>query len=84
MKSSTGSRTLVILALCPILTGSALALTPFSENFKATKLNTSRWTLKNAGKGKLTQASGRLNFTVAASPTDDDYGILTLRNNRPG
>jgi hypothetical protein len=84
MKSSIGSSTLAILAICPILTGSALALTPFSDNFKATSLNTTRWTLENAGTGKLTQASGRLNFTVAASPTDDDYGILTLRNNRPG
>lgn len=80
----TRSRILAILAVCPILTGSAFALTPFSEKFKATKLNTSRWSLEKGGKGKLAQASGRLSFTVASSPTEDDYAILNLRNNRPG
>jgi hypothetical protein len=35
-------------------------------------------------RGKLSQAGGRLNYTTSKPTTDDDYAMLTLRNNRPG
>lgn len=77
-------KTITTLAACHLLAGHASALSPFSDNFNAAKLNTSRWTLKNDAKGKLVQSSGRLNFTVASPPTGDDSATLELRNNQPG
>ena len=53
MKTSS----IILLAACQLLTGTAFALTPLSENFNATALNQSRWTLKNYGKGKLSTFS---------------------------
>lgn len=70
-------------AACHLLAGSSSALTPFTDEFNATKLDTSRWSLTNAAKGKLALKSGRLNFTVASPPSDDDYAFLDLRNNQP-
>jgi hypothetical protein len=78
------TNTIITLGACQFLTGTALALTPFSDNFNATALNTSRWTLENYAKGKLTQGAGKVNFTVAATPTGDDFSTLELKNNRPG
>lgn len=83
MKSPT-SKAIITLAACQLLSGNAFALTPFSDNFKAASLNTSRWSLHNYAKGKLTQSSGRINFTVATPPTNDDFATLDLRNNQPG
>lgn len=77
-------KTIAALAACHLLAGHASALSPFSDNFNAAKLNTSRWTLKNFAKGKLAQSSGRLNYLVASPPTDDDFATLELRNNQPG
>ena len=78
------TNSIILLAACQLLTGTAFALTPLSENFNATALNQSRWTLKNYGKGKLAQSSGKVDFTVAGSPTGDDFSTLELKNNRPG
>lgn len=78
------TNTIILFAASQFLAGTALALTPFSDNFNATALNKSRWKLENSGKGKLAQSGGRVNFTVAASPTNDDFSILELKNNRPG
>jgi hypothetical protein len=74
----------IAIALVPVLTGTASALTPVSDNFNAATLNTNRWSLQKGGKGGLKQAAGRLNFTAARPPSEDDYAILDLRNNRPG
>lgn len=73
----------ITLAACQLLTGTAAALTPISDNFNATVLSNSRWTLKNYAKGKLALKSGKMNFTVAAGPTGDDFSVLELKNNRP-
>lgn len=83
MKSPLSKAT-VMIAACHLLPGVASALTPVSDNFNSAALKTNRWSLKNYAKGKLTQKSGRLNFTVAKPPTGDDYSILELRNNQPG
>lgn len=72
----------IILAI-PFLFQNALALTPVSDNFNSKLLNAARWTSESGGGGKLSQASGRVNYT-AVRASDDDYSILTLRNNRPG
>lgn len=74
----------ILFALLPVLTGTASALTPVSDDFSAAALNTSRWLYEKGGKGKLAQTTGRLNYTAAKPPTEDDYAILDLRNNRPG
>ena len=74
----------IIFAAFPLLIGTASALTPFNDNFNATALNKIRWTLKNYAKGKLMQGGGKMNFTVAGSPTGDDFSVLELKNNRPG
>jgi hypothetical protein len=67
-----------------VATPSVLALTPASDSFNAALLNATLWSVERGGSGKLVQKNGRLNFTVASSPTDDDYSIITLKNNRPG
>lgn len=77
-------KTTAALTACQLLAGHASALTPFSDNFNAAKLNTSRWLVKNSGNGKLLQSAGRLNFTVAKPPADGDGATIELRNNQPG
>jgi hypothetical protein len=72
-----------ILAIIPFLFQNAMALTPVSDNFNSRLLNTARWTSESGSGGKLTQSSGRVNYT-ALRASDDGYGMLTLRNNRPG
>ena len=74
----------ITLAACQLLTGTAAALTPISDNFNATVLSDSCWTLKNYAKGKLALKGGKMNFTVAVGPTGDDFSVLELKNNRPG
>ncbi len=78
------SQLIITLAACQFITGNCLALTPFSDKFNAKTLNKSRWTLKNHGKGRLAPGNGRVNFTVAAKPTGDDFSTIDLKNNRPG
>ncbi len=75
---------LIVLAGSLLLADTTLALTPFSDNFNSDSLNSKRWGLKNYNKGKLSQGSGRLNFAIGSPPTDDDFSILELRNNKPG
>ena len=74
----------LIVAATPCFVETCLALTPASDNFNAASLNKNRWTLENAGKGKLAPAGGKIGFTVGSGPTGDDFGILELKNNRPG
>lgn len=61
-----------------------MALTPASDNFNAKLLSATRWTTEVGDRGRLTQSGGRLNYTAASPTTEDDYAVLTLRNNRPG
>lgn len=75
--------TFVILGLV-VTTSSLLALTPASDSFNAALLNATLWSAQKAGSGKLVQKNGRVNYMVSSSPTQDDYSILTLKNNRPG
>ncbi len=70
------------LAACHLFGTTAFALTPFSDNFNATALKSTRWTLKNYAKGKLSLSGGKFNFTVSG-PTGDDFSTLELKNNRP-
>jgi hypothetical protein len=72
-----------ILAIIPFLFQNAMALTPVSDNFNSRLLNAARWTSESGSGGKLTQSSGRVNFTTSRA-IDDPYAMLTLRNNRPG
>lgn len=78
------SQITITLAACQLLTGTCFGLTPLSENFNATALNTTRWTLKNYGKGRLTQSGGKMNFTISTSLLFDGFPTLELKNNRPG
>ncbi len=73
----------IVLGTFPLLNGTAFAIAPYSDNFYATALNKSRWTLKNYAEGKLARKGGKVNFTVAG-PTGDDFSILDLKNNNPG
>lgn len=75
---------LIGISILTIGLNSANALTPFSDAFSATSLNTTRWSLQNGGTGKLRQATSRINYTATSPATDDDYSIMTLRANRPG
>lgn len=73
-----------LITLLPILTEIASALTPVSDDFNAATLNANRWIYQKGGKGTFTQAAGLLKFKAALPVTNDDFAILTLRNNRPG
>lgn len=77
-------QTKVSLLAFLILANSAVAVTPASDKFNTALLQASRWSVTKGAKGKLTQSGGRVNYTAASPTTEDDYGILTLRNNRPG
>jgi hypothetical protein len=74
------------ISLVPFLflTATASALTPVSDDFNAASLNANRWIYQKGGKGTLTQAAGLLNYKAALPITNDDFAILTLRNNQPG
>jgi hypothetical protein len=72
-----------LLLTIPFLFQNAMALTPVSDNFNARLLNAARWSSESGAGGKLTQSSGRVNYTTSRA-SDDPYAILTLRNNRPG
>ncbi|MCU0748107.1 MAG: hypothetical protein MUF13_00985 [Akkermansiaceae bacterium] len=76
-------KTTPLLLAIPFLFQNAMALTPVSDNFNARLLNATRWTSESGAGGKLTQSSGRVNYTTLRA-SDDDYAVLTLRNNRPG
>lgn len=73
----------ILLLTIPFLFQNAMALTPVSDNFNAKLLSAARWTSEAGAGGKLTQSSGRVNYTTSRA-SDDDYAILFLRNNRPG
>jgi hypothetical protein len=75
---------LLTLATCQLLAGTSFALTPFSDKFDAATLSGARWKLNNYAKAKLAPGDKVLNFIVASKPTEDDYSILELKNNRPG
>jgi hypothetical protein len=74
---------LTTATILPFLTGTSLALTPFSDNFNAQALNESRWSLQNFGNAKLSLGKKKFNFTVA-KPSGDDYSVLEMKNNTPG
>lgn len=78
------SRILIAATAVPLFGGSALALTPFSDNFNANSIKSANWKVENSSKGSFLANQNKLNFTVAGKPTDDDYSILTLKKNRPG
>ena len=69
---------------CQFLLGTSSALTPFSDNFNAAKLNTTNWLAGGEGGAKLKQSGGRLNFTVPSNLADEDYAFIQLLNSQPG
>lgn len=68
-----------------LLTVDCLALTPFSDNFNADKLDTTSWLPGQYGKGaKLTQSNGRLNFVMPDAKSREVDVWLELLTSRPG
>lgn len=77
-------RLLSAASALPLLTGTALALTPTKDSFNGKTIKKTRWDVENSStKAAFLPANGKLNFTVAGKPTDDDYSILTLKKVRP-
>ncbi len=73
------------LAGFAFLTGNSLALTPFSDNFNAAKLDTVNWLPGNFGTGaKLNQSGGRLNFTMPVKKDAEVDSYLELATSHPG
>ena len=72
-------------AALSFFTGNCLALTPFSDEFNAAKLDKVNWLPGAYGVGgRLTQSNGRLNFAVpVAKPYEIDVW-LELHANHPG
>ncbi len=68
---------LVTLAALP-----AHAVTPFSENFSATPLNASRWSLTKEG-GLLKPSNGKLLYSVTTVGSDS-LSYIMLRGIQPG
>lgn len=83
MKTKTLMLGLVSFGLNPF-TGGAFALTPFSDNFNAPKLNTDAWTPGGEGGAKLKQTNGVLRFLVPKNKEDEDYAFLELKGIYPG
>lgn len=67
-----------------MLSGLASALTPVSDNFNLDTINTTLWNYQKGGTGSLAQSGGLLRYRAASPGTEDDFAILTLRNNSPG
>ncbi|MEO5913870.1 MAG: hypothetical protein ABIS50_06530 [Luteolibacter sp.] len=64
--------------------GHCLALTPFSDNFNAIKLDKINWLAGGEGGAKLKQDDGVLKFLVPVNKADEDYAFLELVPSRPG
>ncbi len=73
-----------ILALTVAFAGSALALTPFADNFDAKKLNNDQWYLYKSGQAKLSQNKGVLNLLSAKAPKQDEFSTIELLGSYPG
>ena len=73
-----------LIALTAALAGSCLAVTPVSEDFSATSLDTSRWYQTRYGHGILRQAGGHLNYVTRTKPTKDDFAVIELLTSQPG
>jgi hypothetical protein len=75
---------ILLTIFTPILAPSLLALTPVRDQFSAKKLNTSLWHMFNERTGTLSQSGGRVYYTMARTPEQDEDGAgLTLLNNTP-
>lgn len=73
-----------LIAFAAAFAGSCLAVTPVSEDFSATSLDTSRWYQTRYGHGILRQAGGHLNYVTRTTPTKDDYAVIELLTSQPG
>ncbi len=77
-------RILIAATALPLLSGTALALTPVKDNFNGKTIKKAHWKVENSSKqAAFLPANRKLNFTVAGKPTDDDYSILALKKVRP-
>lgn len=74
-------RSLFALAAVTAAALPAHAVTPFSENFSATTLNASRWSLTKEG-GKLSPSNGKLLYSVIDQGDENNSHIL-LRGIQP-
>ncbi|MEO5916963.1 MAG: hypothetical protein ABIS50_22230 [Luteolibacter sp.] len=77
---------LTILSHCSaiVLTGTASALTPLTDNFNAETLRLARWKITNREGGELAHFPGGMKFTVGSDPAQYASGIAELRNRHPG
>jgi len=76
-----------ITCFCQILTlaalsGSALGLTPVSDDFNDNSLDLSKWESFSDG-GAISESSGRINYTVGSPGVAGDYAELAC-NSSPG
>ncbi len=72
-------------AALSLFTGNCLALTPFSDDFNAAKLDTTNWLPGAYGTGaKLKQSGGRLNFLMPVAKNKEVDVWLELATSRPG
>lgn len=79
----------IITGLCFVgfsfFTGNCFALTPFSDDFNAPTLDRSNWLPGSYRTGaKLTQSSGRVNFTMPVAKSREVDVWLELMTSRPG
>lgn len=78
------TRILITASAMPLLGGTALALTPINDKFQGDTINKIRWKVESSSKKTaFLPANGKLDFTLAGKPTDDDYSILKLKRIRP-
>ncbi|MES2920964.1 MAG: hypothetical protein V4819_05440 [Verrucomicrobiota bacterium] len=82
MKNQILSSGLAVIAF-HYFAGTCLALTPVRESFNVA-LNPARWIVGGSPYAKLQQGSGRLNFTVGPTSTEEDYASAELYGNQPG
>ncbi|MES2659659.1 MAG: hypothetical protein V4689_13665 [Verrucomicrobiota bacterium] len=73
------------IAALSFFASNCLALTPFSDNFNASKLDTVNWQPGAYGTGaKLKQSGGRLVFTMPVAKSREVDAWLELATSRPG
>ena len=73
-----------IVAATAAITGNCLALTPITEEFETSGIDSVRWYQHRESKGKLSQNGGVLNFQVLAKPARSNFASIELMTSAPG
>jgi hypothetical protein len=73
-----------IFAATVAVSGNCLALTPITEEFESSRIDSVRWYQHRESKGKLSQDGGVLNFQVLAKPARSNFASIELMASAPG